>query len=442
MTKQSNQIGIIGYGVTGRSAARFCQRQGYAVTVLDTRPAPTDFKPLDDVQYFFDTQVWPTTPPKQAVLSPGLKMDSCIVTNSLDAGVELISDVDMFFSHVNAPVIGITGTNGKSTVTSLVGEILNAAGLTAAAGGNLGTPALDLLADDVALYVLELSSFQLERSRQQPFAAAAILNLSEDHLDQHGDLTRYVAAKQRIYAQADWLVYNRQDALTRPEAGQNAVSFGLDDPPEGHWGLLAGGADEWLVRGDTKIMKAAELSLAGKHNVMNVLAASALVEPWVAAEDLPGCMQHFRGLAHRYEQVAIVAGVTYVNDSKATNVGATLAALSGLPQDNNVVLIAGGDAKGADLTALASGMQGRVKQVVALGRDADEVARVCGLADVPVSYATSMEDAVEQAARLAESGNLVLLSPACASLDMFSNYAERGERFAAAVGRLDGGQSA
>ena len=342
----------------------------------------------------------------------------------------VVSDIDLFFESVKAPVIGITGTNGKSTVTSLVGHLLQGAGQNIGVGGNLGEAALDLIAEDRDGYVLELSSFQLERSREQPFHAAAILNVSEDHIDQHGSFERYKEAKNRILSRAKKTVSNRED----PNTGQGQVTFGSSQPSQdSEWGLVTPEGQDHIVVRQELIVDVASLPVSGSHNVLNVMAACALVDGMVARGDMPGLLEDFHGLAHRFETVAVIEDVEFVDDSKATNVGATVAALAGINTENKIVLIAGGDAKGADLSPLVEALRGKAKCVVTIGVDGDKVASCAESAGVATLRAGSIEEAVALASEHAVKGDMVLLSPACASLDMFANFRERGQKFAEAV---------
>lgn len=428
----SQRAAVLGYGVTGESVVRYLLREGIEPVVLDTRPV---FKTeLPSVEFIFDSVRWPKLDVDFAVVSPGLAMDSCLVAGAAADGIELRSDIDLFFGAVAVPVIGITGTNGKSTVTSLAGHIVNCAGRSCGVGGNLGVAALDIIDDRHECYVLELSSFQLERSREHAFHAATVLNVTEDHLDKHADMRAYVSSKQRIYTNSAHNVYNRADPLTRPHRLEGAVSFGLDAPLRpGDWGMRQRQGQRWMARGDRDVCSRDALGLPGAHNELNALAACALTAQLVPVSDMVPGLSSFSGLAHRFETVRVVAGVTYVNDSKATNLGATMAALTGMPAANQVVLIAGGDAKGVDLSPLAAVLPGRVRVMVTLGADGPQLLEIARRAGVETHACDSLEDAVRFAAGCAVEGDTVLLSPACASLDMFSSYVERGERFAAAV---------
>ena len=433
----ASRVAVLGYGVTGASVVRHLQRQGAEPVVLDTR-APQDVT-VPNLEVMWEMDRWPKIAVDYAVVSPGLSLDSCLVAGAAASGIELVSDIDLFFEAAKKPVIGITGTNGKSTVTSLVGHVLQDAGMSCGVGGNLGIAALDVLDEQHEYYVLELSSFQLERSRKHQYLASTILNISEDHLDKHADMASYIAAKQRIYASCNHAVFNRQDDNTQPAGVSGAVSFGLDKPPSTRdWGLCERDDDTYLVKGEQVLMARSEVPLPGLHNLQNTLAAAALVAPIIDLARTCQAVKSFRGLPHRFERVAKWQGVEYINDSKATNIGATIAALGGVAADNQVILIAGGDAKGVDLTPLGPLLDGRVRHVVVLGVDGDLIAAVANDRGVPSSAVDSMQAAVERAAALAKPGNVVLLSPACASLDMFTNYMERGRQFAQAVLAMTG----
>ncbi len=433
-------IVILGFGVTGQSVARFYRRIGVEPIVLDTRdalPVPDAFA---DLEVRWRTQRWPQDLQRlqeeggqvRCVLSPGLALDSCLVTSALAAGVEVVSDIDVFFEHCSNRVFGITGTNGKSTVTELVAHLLNTAGKACVAGGNLGRAALDLLEDDAEFYALELSSFQLERSRAAPLEAAVILNVSEDHLDLHGDMQSYIDAKQRIFANAERRVWVRSEPHSAPRQmspSSNTISVGLDAPDtDSDWGVVEADGVRRIHRGAQAVIDCAELALSGPHNELNAMAAAALVGGEAELEDVRTALKDFSGLPHRLEFVADVKGVRFINDSKATNVGATLAALSGM-KPGRTVLIAGGDAKGVDMSPLEELLESRVRHLVVIGKDGPALLALAQRAGVPSSVSQSLDAAVERATAIAVDGDAVLLSPACASLDMFTNYAERGEQF-------------
>jgi UDP-N-acetylmuramoylalanine--D-glutamate ligase len=434
---------IVGLGVTGYSCLKFLAGRD-RVTVVDTRAAPPR---LDEARRQFpDVTIVPAvsdpTLPAQAdriVVSPGVSLDHPILQLARQRGIPFTSDIGLFCEAVRAPVIGITGTNGKSTVTVLTGKLLSAAGIDAAVGGNLGEPALDLLQHEAEVYVLELSSFQLERLDGESLAVGTVLNVSSDHMDRYATLDDYAAAKKRIYHGARIAVYNRADPLTRPPADVPVqVSVGLDRPQEGHWGIAEIRGLTTLCCGNDALLPLAELGMQGRHNEFNALAAAAVAaaagaEPQRFAPVLSG----FRGLDHRCQLVARHHGVRYINDSKATNVGATVAALEGLGDSarRHILLIAGGDAKGADLAQLRAPVARYVSHLYLLGKDASALAAAVGDA-APVKRVASLEEAVSAARREAVAGDIVLLSPACASLDMFSGFEARGRAFAHAVDRI------
>ena len=433
---------ILGFGITGQSVARYLLSRGETSVVLDTRPERTVNTEFAGLEIHWQCASWPEqvlSRTETVIVSPGLPLNTCLLEQARSAGLSIMSDIDLFFENNSAPVIGVTGTNGKSTVVSLVGHILSRANFRCAIGGNLGGAALDLLDDEMDFFVLELSSFQLEHSKNLPLARSVILNINEDHLDHHGSWDNYVSAKQKILADAQSWIYSREDESTRGADLAGVASFGFDQPSaQGAWGLAILNQQEWILRGELPVCSTDSLPLEGRHNLLNCMAAMALVEPWVEPVAAANYMRDFEGLAHRFEAVAALAGVVFVNDSKATNVGSTVAALNGLELKGNVILIAGGDTKGADLSPLAEYLVGRVKRIVTLGKDAPRVAAVADQCGIPHVLAATMEDAVAAAANAAAPGDLVLLSPACASLDMFDNFQERGDVFASAVRSLTG----
>ena len=440
---------VIGLGATGFSCVKHLRGGPNAkerVLVVDTRPSPpfadavrTGFPEVEIVSLGGFARALRTA--ARVVVSPGIPLDHCLVRQARAAGLVLTSDIELFLAAADAPVVGITGTNGKSTVTALASELLTAAGLSAPAGGNLGTPALDLLADGVDAYVLELSSFQLERIEAPGLTVAAILNVTADHQDRYADLKAYAAAKQRIYGGARCAVYNADDPLTVPAADFRGRTIALNQDPS--WRL-----DDDLVIAGARV-PAADIALKGRHNHFNALAAAAIAHQLAAAPAattrgaLRGALAG--GLPHRAAPVAEVGGVVFINDSKATNVGAVVAALDGFGTgDRNIVLIAGGDAKGASFEALRPAVARHVSHLVVIGRDAEVLER--GLAGcAPVLHAEGMRHAVQLAGEHARAGQSVLLSPACASFDMYPSYEARGRDFADAVrewSARDGAESA
>lgn len=430
---------VVGLGATGLSCARFLAKQGIEVAVTDSREQPPAVAAiraeLPDVALFlggFDADIFARA--ERIVVSPGVSLKEPLIASAQRRHVEVVGDIELFARAVQAPVIAVTGSNGKSTVTTLVGEMARQDGKQARVGGNLGTPALDLIEDvEPDLYVLELSSFQLETVTGLRCLAATVLNISPDHLDRHASIDEYARAKQRIYVGAEVQVINRDDAFAAALAvpGATTVSFGLNEPEGQNFGIANTAAGPWIVRGSERWMPVEHLRLAGRHNLANALAALALGDAaGFERQSMLQVLREFQGLPHRTQWVAERNGVSWYNDSKATNIGATLAAVQGF--DGPLVLIAGGQGKGADFADLAAGLDERVKAVVLIGEAADEIQQALG-DRLPIRRADSMREAVAIAAELADAGDLVLLSPACASFDMFDNYQHRGQVFTQAV---------
>jgi len=441
---------VVGLGKSGLSLVRFLARQGVPFAVVDTRPSPPELATLKaeypqvevrcgalDVDFLCRAS--------ELYVSPGLPLATAALQEAAARGVKLSGDIDLFVRHAKAPIVAITGSNAKSTVTTLVGEMAAAAGKKVAVGGNLGTPALDLLADEVELYVLELSSFQLESTERLNAEVATCLNVSDDHMDRYSGLQTYHLAKHRVFRGARQVVVNRQDPLSRPLIADQVPcwSFGLDKPDFKSFGILEEGGEKFLAFQFSRLMPVRELRVRGAHNQANALAALALGH----AVGLPlapmlDTLRDFTGLAHRCQWLRERAGVTFYDDSKATNVGAALAAIDGLGAeiDGKLLLIAGGDGKGADFTPLRAGVAKYCRAVVLLGRDAELIAEALkgedGEAVVPLLRVKTLDEAVQRCVELAEAGDAVLLSPACASLDMFKNFEERGRLFAQAVKEL------
>jgi UDP-N-acetylmuramoylalanine--D-glutamate ligase len=436
---------IVGLGMTGLSCARHLQRRGLSFTVMDTRSVPPGLEafrhefpdvPLSlgglDANLLAEADV--------LVLSPGVDPRLPEIRAAVARGARTTGDIDLFAREIGRPIAAITGSNAKSTVTTLLGEMARAAGLRVAVAGNIGTPVLDLLASDSAeLYVLELSSFQLETTQELGAAVATVLNLSEDHMDRYDSMADYLAAKQRIFRGCRHAVVNRDDAASLPQEvqGLQLSSFGLlpsDEP--GAFQTLQHEGREWLACGREPLLPVSELRIAGRHNVANALAALALGRALgLAWEPMLETLRNFTGLKHRCQWVAERHGVQWYNDSKGTNVGATVAAIQGLADTGRVILLAGGVGKGADFSELAPAMATHGRAAIVFGEDAARIAEVLQPV-VPLQQAASLQDAVQQAAALAAQGDVVLLSPACASLDMFRNYEHRGEVFVQAVQEL------
>lgn len=436
---------VVGLGKSGMSLVRYLARQGVPFAVADTRANPPELATLRE-QYpqvevrCGDLDADFLCRAQELYVSPGLSLRVPALVEAAARGVRMSGDVDLFARHAKAPIVAITGSNAKSTVTTLVGDMAKAAGKRVAVGGNLGTPALDLLADDVELYVVELSSFQLETCERLNAEVATCLNVSEDHMDRYDGMADYHLAKHRIFRGARQVVVNRADALSRPLIADNVPcwTFGTNKPDFKAFGLIEEDGEKWLAFQFDKLMPARELKIRGAHNQSNALAALALGHAvGLPFEPMLQTLREFAGLAHRCQWVRERNGVNYYDDSKATNVGAALAAIEGLGADidGKLVLIAGGDGKGADFHDLRGPVTQHCRAVVLLGRDAELVSAAIGNA-VPKVRVNTLDDAVEHAADLALPGDAVLLSPACASLDMFKNYEERGRLFAKAVEEL------
>ena len=430
---------IVGLGKTGLSCARFLAAQGVPLAVTDSRAQPPGLvelqKDLSDVAVFvggFDPAAFAAA--QQLIVSPGVSLREPLIAEAVLRGTPALGDIELFARHARAPVVAITGSNGKSTVTTLVGEMAQCAGRNVRMGGNLGTPALDLLEiTEPDLYVLELSSFQLETTSSLNAAAATVLNISVDHMDRYRNMDEYAAAKERIYRGMGVMVLNAEDAAVMAMAQHDRVSihFSLTKPAANDFGVADIDGKAWLAHGNQPLIAVTEVRIKGWHNIANALAALALGHAvGLPMDAMLDTLRHFPGLPHRSQWVAEFAGVAWYNDSKGTNVGATLAALRGMP--GKVVLIAGGLGKDADFTPLRQAALDRARAVVLIGRDAPLIeAALDGV--VPVAHAATMQEAVMQARYLARPGDVVLLSPACASFDMFSGYEERGQVFTNAV---------
>jgi UDP-N-acetylmuramoylalanine--D-glutamate ligase len=441
---------IVGLGKTGLSVARYLHSVGVAFSVMDSRMNPPglaefsrEFPQVPLTLGEFSAELLRVA--DELVVSPGISLDTPAIRSAIAAGVAVTGDIDIFSKAVNAPILAVTGSNGKSTVVSLLGAMARAAGINVAIGGNLdgaeAAPALDLLRGEAReLYVLELSSFQLETTSMLGARAAVILNISDDHMDRYASVQDYAAAKQRIFRGCQHIVLNRDEVqIALPGADSSSVSsFGLDAPGSDAWGVLTQQGRIFLARGNTAVLAADEMKIAGKHNVANALAALALGE----AAGLPvtamlEALRRFPGLPHRCQWVRVHAGVNYYNDSKGTNVGASIVAIESLGElaTGKLVLIAGGIGKEADFSPMLPVIARFLRLAILIGRDAGRIAAVFKHG-VQVVLASSMEAAVQLASENAQPGDVVLLSPACASLDMFTDFAHRGRVFTQAVEAL------
>jgi UDP-N-acetylmuramoylalanine--D-glutamate ligase len=458
---------VVGLGRTGMSCVRYLHARGLEFAVTDSRSAPPEAAALERLAPHVDARFGGFDQTllegaSQVIASPGVPLTEPFLSHAAERGIPIVGDIELFARAARAPIIAITGTNGKSTVTTLVAQMMAAAGRRALAGGNLGRPALDLLGDPLPdFYVLELSSFQLETTHSLSAAAAAVLNVTPDHMDRYATPAAYAAAKARIFERSAAAIINLDDPVVRamPRSTSKVLGFSLQADPAADYHVRARGDESpgagqggdrgadleardqvredgevVLMGGREALARMSQLKIAGLHNAANALAALAICD----ALQLPraACLealQAFPGLPHRSQWIADVRGVRYVNDSKGTNIGATLAAVTGQP--GTLVLIAGGQGKGQDFTPLAQAFRGKVRHAVLIGQDAQRIeAAVRGVSTT--QRAPDMEQAVRCAARAARAGETVLLSPACASLDMFRDYGHRGEAFAAAVRRL------
>ncbi|WP_192021955.1 UDP-N-acetylmuramoyl-L-alanine--D-glutamate ligase [Shewanella sp. WPAGA9] len=432
---------VLGLGATGLSVVRYLMSQGITPLVMDSRRTPPGQDTL--AQEFPDVELLTggfvcryLVQAKQIIVSPGIPIDTPEIRAAMDMGIEVIGDVELFAQAIaDRPpcVVAITGSNGKTTVTTLVYDMLNAAGKKVAVGGNIGIPVLDLLATDAEFFVLELSSFQLETTHSLQCIAATCLNISEDHMDRYHDIHSYRAAKLRLYQQSRFVMFNRDDALTYPDEPTNQNTFGLSVPEGDEWGL----ADGKILHGESEIMNLHEVSLIGSHNQANLLAAMALADACgIDKNVMIEIASHFSGLAHRCELVGLKQGVTYINDSKATNVGATVAALNGLSDHlGDLILIAGGEGKGADFKELEKSLT-NVTQVITFGKDGSKIAQL----KAESIEVNNLEEAVAKAVEITFSGDIVLLSPACASTDMYKNFMDRGDHFKQLVEQIEDGE--
>jgi UDP-N-acetylmuramoylalanine--D-glutamate ligase len=441
---------VAGLGKTGHSIARYLQRHNKTFVVFDTRKEPanlSEFKAefpgidifLGEIPEALYEQL------TEIISSPGVALDEPSMLAATRKGIPIVGDIECLAREINAPVVAITGTNGKSTVTTLVGEMAKAAGKKVAVAGNIGLPVLDLLDDgvDYDLWVLELSSFQLDLTYSLAPAAATILNITPDHLDRHHSLEAYINAKQRIYHQAKTLLYNREDNQTLPALNKEnesalITSFGLTKPTKETWGLINENGNNFIAYGQDKLLSIDTLKIKGRHNWQNALAACALAEAiGIDRQHMIAVLQAFAGLPHRSQWVRTLDGVDWINDSKGTNVGATISAISGIggSMQGKIVLIAGGQGKGADFSDLRLPAAEYVRSIVLIGEDADTLeATLSGV--VNIVRASTLDAAVSMAKSEAQPGDVVLLSPACASFDMFRDFNHRGESFTDAVKKL------
>ncbi|WP_280179267.1 UDP-N-acetylmuramoyl-L-alanine--D-glutamate ligase [Acinetobacter nosocomialis] len=437
---------VAGLGISGVSAVNFLHEQGYQVAVTDSRPTPPGYDqiPADVKTSFGQLDQELLLQAEEIILSPGLAPQLPEIQAAIAKGISVVGDIQLLRRATDVPIVAITGSNAKSTVTTLMGLMAKDAGKKVAVGGNLGRPALDLLKDQPELLVLELSSFQLETTSHLNAEVAVVLNMSEDHLDRHGNMLGYHQAKHRIFQGVKKVVFNRDDALSRPLVPDTTPmqSFGLNAPDLNQYGVLRDADGTlWLARGLQRLIKSSDLYIQGMHNVANALACLALGEAiGLPMESMLETLKHFKGLEHRCEYVKTVHDVRYYNDSKGTNVGATLAAIDGLGaaievKKGKVALILGGQGKGQDFTLLRSSIEKYAKVVVLIGEDAPVIEQAIQGA-TKILHAATLKEAVELCQRETQAEDVVLLSPACASFDMFKSYNDRGQQFVACVNSL------
>ena len=437
---------VAGLGISGVAAVNFLHEHGYRVAVTDSRKTPPGHDQIpSDVQTSFgqlDQEL--LLQAEEIVISPGLDPQLPEIQAAIAQGIAVVSEIQILRRFTDKPIMAITGSNAKSTVTTLIGLMAKDAGVKVAVGGNLGRPALDLTKDDPELYILELSSFQLETTSNLHAEVAVILNMSEDHLDRHGDMMGYHTAKHRIFQGVKKVVYNRDDSLTRPLVPDATPmqSFGLNAPDMNQYGILKeNDGTMWLARGRERILKSSEMYIQGTHNVANALACLALGEAiGLPLASMLDTLKTFKGLEHRCEFVKEVQGVRYYNDSKGTNIGATLAAIDGLgaaiePQQGKIAIILGGQGKGQDFTALRDALSKYAKLAVLIGEDRAVIEQAIA-GTTTLLHAASLQEAVELCQQHTQAHDVVLLSPACASFDMFKGYSERGHQFVECVNTL------
>lgn len=437
---------VAGLGISGVAAVNFLHEHGYRVAVTDSRKTPPGHDQIpSDVQTSFgqlDQEL--LLQAEEIVISPGLDPQLPEIQAAIAQGIAVVSEIQILRRFTDKPIMAITGSNAKSTVTTLIGLMAKDAGVKVAVGGNLGRPALDLTKDDPELYILELSSFQLETTSNLHAEVAVILNMSEDHLDRHGDMMGYHTAKHRIFQGVKKVVYNRDDSLTRPLVPDATPmqSFGLNAPDMNQYGILKeNDGTMWLARGRERLLKSSEMYIQGTHNIANALACLALGEAiGLPLASMLDTLKTFKGLEHRCEFVKEVQGVRYYNDSKGTNIGATLAAIDGLgaaiePQQGKVAIILGGQGKGQDFTALRDALSKYAKLAVLIGEDRAVIEQAIA-GTTTLLHAVSLQEAVELCQQHTQAHDVVLLSPACASFDMFKGYSERGHQFVECVNTL------
>ena len=435
---------IVGLGKTGLSCFRYLSNQGLNVAITDSREEPPELLELraefeSASVYLGQINEQVLLASDQIILSPGVSLDNKSIKLSIENNIPVFGDIELFCQKAQAPIIAVSGSNGKSTVTTIVAEMTRLAGLKTYVGGNIGIPALDLLSDSSPdLYVLELSSFQLETTYSLNAHASVVLNVSPDHMDRYSSLKDYANTKKRIYSGQGLMVLNKDEEYIHSimDSKRDTIYFSLGTPEGENFGLINHNNEVWLSQGNEKIINKNQLKIKGEHNISNALAAMALAGAVnVPTNIMADVLKNFTGLEHRCQLVREIDNVSWYNDSKATNVGACIASITGLCELGNIILIAGGDSKGADLSGLNPIVKKYIKRVFLFGIDANKLADVMG-SDVDKEFVNNMNEAVKGASKIADPDDIVLLAPACSSLDMYKNYQQRGDAFISAIDAL------
>lgn len=443
MTKVNGQFDtvIVGLGKTGLSCARYMAGENANFAIADNRSYPPMLDQitatLPHVPLYlgkFDRTLLANA--NNLIVSPGISLREDAIAHAIDSGTEAYGDIELFCRNISVPIMAITGTNGKSTVTTLVTEMLRAANTSVISGGNLSTPVLDMLAmPPPDLYVLELSSFQLETVKSLNAVSAVVLNIAPDHMDRHQNMNEYIDAKERIYNGTGTMVINADDPIVAKmrKAKRNCISITLTESTTAHYSVGEYDNVPWIVKGQEKLIPIDDIKIKGKHNIANAIAAIALAESVnCPLKNILHVLRTFTGLAHRCEFVFEHANITWVNDSKGTNVAASCAAIENLSNGKNIILLAGGNSKGTSFLPLKQLAQTNLKGAIVFGKDGAKIATALQYT-IPVHHAETIEIAVETAADMAKSGDIILLSPACSSNDMFADYQERGTAFVEAI---------
>ncbi len=435
---------IVGLGKTGLSCFRYLSNQGLNVAITDSREEPPELLELkaefeSASVYLGQINEQVLLASDQIILSPGVSLDNKSIKLSIENNIPVFGDIELFCQKAQAPIIAVSGSNGKSTVTTIVAEMTRLAGLETYVGGNIGIPVLDLLSDSTPdLYVLELSSFQLETTYSLNAHASVVLNVSPDHMDRYSSLKDYANTKKRIYSGQGLMVLNKDEEYIHSiiDSKRDTIYFSLGAPEGENFGLINHNNEVWLSQGNEKIINKNQLKIKGEHNISNALAAMALAGAVnVPTNIMADVLKNFTGLEHRCQLVREIDNVSWYNDSKATNVGACIASITGLCELGNIILIAGGDSKGADLSGLNPIVKKYIKRVFLFGIDANKLADVMG-SDVDKEFVNNMNEAVKGASKIADPDDIVLLAPACSSLDMYKNYQQRGDAFISAIDAL------